>query len=111
MKLIETHLQKIRIENSITKEKIILNENKKNENTNWSSQFKKVLKLTWKETKLFPLGKIAFTKPLDLRQLLKTFSKIAKHRKTFCSKKFNKCAICDYHGSHSDMVGVGTLLK
>ena len=62
-KLIGTQLQKNRIENSITNENIILNENKNNENIYLPSHFKNLLKFTKEETKLFPLGKIYFTKP------------------------------------------------
>ena len=78
---------------------------KKNKNIYWSSQFKKLLKFTKEEAKLFPLGKISFRKSLNLRQLLNTSSKIAKQKqRTISSKKCNKCSLCENHGHHTNMV-------
>ena len=71
----------------------------------WSSQFKKLLKFTKEEAKFFPLGKISFRKPLNLRQLLNTSGKIAKQKqRTISSKKCNKCSLCGNHGHHTNMV-------
>ena len=75
-------------ENIPNKEKIY------NKNIYWSSQFKNILKFTKEESKLFPLGKISFTKPANLRKLLNNYSQIAKQKqaKTISSKKCKKCA-------------------
>ena len=104
LKVIETQFQKIQIKNSITNENITPIENKKNENIYWTSQFKKLLKLTKEENKLFPLGKISFTKPANLGQLFNTSSAIAKHRKAFSGRKCNNCSLCGNHGGYSNMI-------
>ena len=66
-------------------------EEKTNKNIYWSSQFKKLLEFTKEEAKLFPLGKISFRKPVNLRQLLNTSSKIAKQKQmTISSKKMQQ---------------------
>ena len=69
------HKQK-EIENISNKEKI------NHKNTCWSSQSKKILKFTKEESKLFPLGKISFTKLGNFRQLLNNYSQIAKQQQT-----------------------------
>ena len=103
LKLTEDQFEKIlkgkENENKPVKEKI-------NENIYWSSQFKKILKFTNEESKLFPLGKVAFTKPANLRQLLNNYSQIAKEQqqKKTISKKCKKCALCGNHGQHKNMV-------
>ena len=106
LKLIEDQFEKIcrqnENENMQNKEK----EKTNNKNIYWSSQFKKILKFTKKESKLFPLGKISFTKPENLRKLLNNYSQIAKQKqtKTVSSKKCKKCALCGNHGQHKKMV-------
>ena len=78
MKLIEDQFEKIcrQNENMQNKEK----EKTNNKTIYWSSQFKKILKFTKEESKLFLLGKISFTKPENLRKLLNNYNQIAKQR-------------------------------
>ena len=86
------------------------NENKPDKETNnksiyWSSQFKKILKFTKEESKLFPLGKVSFKKPANLRQLLTNYSHIAKQKETkTIGRKCKKCALCGCHSQHKNMV-------
>ena len=76
LKLTEDQFEKIQKEKEKGNEKKPDKE-KNNKNIYWSSQFKKILKFTKEESKLFPLGKVSFTKPANLRQLLNNYSHIA----------------------------------
>ena len=69
----------------------------------WTLQFKKQLKFTEKETKLFSLSKSFYMKPLDLKHSLNTNNKIIKHRKTSC-KKCNKCGLWGTYVSDRNVV-------
>ena len=64
----------------------------------------KAVKISYRRNWIVSTRKIYFIKPSNLRQLLNTFRKIAKHRNTFSSKKCDKYALCGNHGSHNNMV-------
>ena len=102
LKVVE--FQKIQIKNSTTSQTITPIEHKKNEYIYWTSKFKKLLKFTQEENKLFLLDNISFTKPANLGKLLNASSKFAKHRKTFSETKCNRCALCGNHGRYSNMI-------
>ena len=105
-KLVEDQFKKIYCKNENKNVPIEQKDITKNENVYWSTQFKKLLGFTKEETKLFPLGKISFTKPASLRKLLNSFSQIAKQKQTSAklSKKCEKCALCRNHGKHKNIV-------
>ena len=77
-KLVEHQFKKIYSKN----ENENISNKTKNKNVYWSTQFKKLLRFTKEETKLFLLGKISFTKPVSLRKLLNNYSQIAKQKQT-----------------------------
>ena len=88
LKIIKDKFKKVYSKN---KNENVPNKDKtKNKNVYWSTQFKKILRFTNEETKLFLFGKISFTKPVSLRKLLNNCSQIAKQKqtKTILSKKY-----------------------
>ena len=105
LQLTEDQFEKIQKEKEEKGKENKPDKEKDNENIYWCSQFKKILKFTKEESKLFPLGKVSFTKPPNLRQLLNNFSHIAKQKETkTIDRKCKKCALCGSHSQYKNMV-------